>query len=67
MNEQQSENNQAVPAAPRYIRLMIRGEVLRFNFDTATTLPADDRFLVDCGTLTAVVFTARRRTALGSG
>ena len=34
MNEQQSENNQAMPAAPRYIRLMIRGEVLRFDFDT---------------------------------
>ena len=51
MNEQQSENNQALPAAPRYIRLMIRGEGLRFDFDTAATLPADDRFLVDCGTL----------------
>lgn len=40
MNEQQSENNQAMPAAPRYIRLMIRGIVLD---DLYNKLPAKQR------------------------
>ena len=51
MNEQQFENNRPTPAVSHYARLTIRDEVFRFDFGTAATLPADDRFLVDCGTL----------------